>query len=138
LISVKARCDALWSCSSKPRAAKAEDYTEGCDECSIQSYRDDCGAAGADGRFGAGGTGRAEEGKAIAQRWCAACHQVSPEQTTASADVGSFMTVAEMRATTSDLAALEGFLADSHPVMPDMSLTRQEIRDLVAYIGSLK
>jgi len=82
--------------------------------------------------------GRVEEGKAIAQRWCAACHQVSPEQITASADVPSFMTIAEMRATPSALAALEGFLADPHPVMPDMSLTRQEISDLVAYIGSLK
>ena len=82
--------------------------------------------------------GRAGEGKAIGQRWCAACHQVSPEQTTASADVPSFMTIAQMRATPSALAALEGFLADPHPVMPDMSLTRQEIRDLVAYIGSLK
>ena len=82
--------------------------------------------------------GHAEEGKAIAERWCAACHQVSPEQTTASADVPSFMTIAQMRATPSALAALEGFLADPHPVMPDMSLTRQEIRDLVAYIGSLK
>ena len=82
--------------------------------------------------------GQAEQGKAIAERWCAACHQVSPEQTTASADVPSFMTIAQMRATPSALAALQGFLADPHPVMPDMSLTRQEIRDLVAYIGSLK
>ena len=82
--------------------------------------------------------GQAEQGKAIAERWCAACHQVSPEQTIASADVPSFMTIARMQATPDDLAALEGFLADPHPVMPDMSLTRQEIRDLVAYIGSLK
>ena len=82
--------------------------------------------------------GRGEVGKAIGQRWCAACHQVSPEQTTASADVPSFMTIAQMRATPSALAALEGFLADPHPVMPVMSLTRQEIADLVAYIGSLK
>ena len=82
--------------------------------------------------------GHAAEGKAIAQRWCAACHQVSSEQTTASADVSSFMTIAQMRATSSALAALEGFLADPHPLMPDMSLTRQEISDLVAYIGSLK
>lgn len=80
---------------------------------------------------------RPEVGKIIGQRWCAACHQVSPEQTTANADVPSFMTIAEMRATPSALAALEGFLADPHPVMPDMSLTRQEISDLVAYIGSL-
>lgn len=82
--------------------------------------------------------GDAAEGKAIAQRWCAACHQVSAEQITASADVPSFMTIRQMRATPNALAALEGFLADPHPVMPDMSLTRQEIRDLVAYIGSLK
>ena len=82
--------------------------------------------------------GRPEEGKVIAQRWCAICHQVSPEQTVTSADVPSFMMIAEMRATPSALAALEGFLADPHPVMPDMSLTRQEISDLVAYIGSLK
>jgi len=82
--------------------------------------------------------GRAGEGKAIGERWCAACHQVSPEQTTASADVPSFMTISQMRSSPSALAALEGFLADPHPVMPDMSLTRQEIADLVAYIGSLK
>ena len=81
--------------------------------------------------------GRAGEGKAIAERWCAAWHQVSPEQTRASADVPSFMTVVEMRASPGDLVALEGFLADPHPVMPDMSLTRQEIRDIVAYISSL-
>jgi hypothetical protein len=48
------------------------------------------------------------------------------------------MTIGQMRTTPSALAALEGFLADPHPVMPDMSLTRQEIKDLVAYIGSLK
>jgi mono/diheme cytochrome c family protein len=81
--------------------------------------------------------GRVEVGKAIGQRWCAACHQVSPEQAVANADVPSFMTIAQMRASPSALAALEGFLADPHPVMPDMSLTRQEISDLVAYIGSL-
>ncbi|WP_224008204.1 hypothetical protein [Aureimonas sp. SA4125] len=33
---------------------------------------------------------------------------------------------------------LAGFLADPHPVMADMSLTRQEIDDLVAYIASLR
>ena len=37
-----------------------------------------------------------------------------------------------------DLAPLAALLSDEHPPMPDMSLTRQEIRDLVAYIGSLR
>ncbi len=75
-------------------------------------------------------------GRAIAERWCAACHIVSPEQTSGSADVLTFMTIAEQ--SEEDLASLEAFLADPHPVMPDMSLTRQEIRDIAAYIGSLR
>ena len=33
---------------------------------------------------------------------------------------------------------LDAFLADPHPPMPDMSLTRQEIRDLRAYVESLR
>jgi hypothetical protein len=32
---------------------------------------------------------------------------------------------------------LSSFLTDPHPKMPDMSLTRAEIADLVAYIRSL-
>jgi hypothetical protein len=27
---------------------------------------------------------------------------------------------------------------DPHPIMPDMNLTRSEIADIVAYIGTLK
>lgn len=79
--------------------------------------------------------GNAKRGRAIADRWCAACHLVSPEQVEASADVLSFMSVAE--ASAGDLGWLSGFLADPHPVMPDMSLTRREIQDLVAYFESL-
>lgn len=80
--------------------------------------------------------GDATAGRAIAERWCAACHIVSPEQTSGSADVLTFMTIAKQAG--NDLGPLRLFLADPHPVMPDMSLTRQEIRDLVAYIGSLR
>ncbi|MYZ49353.1 c-type cytochrome [Propylenella binzhouense] len=102
------------------------------------------------GRFGAGvsafllvactgGTalaaGNAERGGTIAGRWCASCHLVGPGQTSASADVPTFAAVAAR--SKGELGWLEGFLADPHPAMPDMSLTRQEIRDLAAYIGSL-
>ncbi|HDZ74812.1 MAG TPA: c-type cytochrome [Aurantimonas coralicida] len=80
--------------------------------------------------------GDAAIGRAIAERWCAACHIVSPEQTSGSADVLTFMTIAEQA--DEDRGSLKAFLADPHPVMPDMSLTRQEIRDIVAYIGSLR
>jgi mono/diheme cytochrome c family protein len=83
----------------------------------------------------AAAAGDAERGGEIADRWCAACHLVSPEQTRASADVPSFMAIAER--SEGDLGWLTAFLADPHPVMPDMSLTRQEIQDLVAYFESL-
>ena len=80
--------------------------------------------------------GNAERGQEIAERWCAACHLVSPEQERASADVPTFMSIAQ--GSQGDLGWLEAFLADPHPVMPDMSLTRQEIQDLVAYFDSLR
>jgi mono/diheme cytochrome c family protein len=74
-----------------------------------------------------------DHGKIIAQRWCAACHDVSLGQKQASADVPSFFYVARHM----DRRDLTSFLTDPHPKMPDMSLTRQEIDDLTAYIRSL-
>ncbi|HEY9058611.1 MAG TPA: c-type cytochrome [Aurantimonas sp.] len=79
--------------------------------------------------------GDAAAGRAIAERWCAACHIVSPEQTSGNADVLTFMTIAKQA--DDELGSLKVFLADPHPVMPDMSLTGQEIRDIAAYIASL-
>ena len=69
-------------------------------------------------------------GHAIATRWCAACHLIAPEQTQAKADAPPFATLA--RTTTG--AALRAFLANPYPRMPDMSLSRDEIADLVAFI----
>ena len=77
------------------------------------------------------------EGRKIAERWCAACHQVSEEQNTANTEAPAFANIAKKYPDDDGLAALAAFLADPHPVMPDMSLTRREIGDLVAYIGSL-
>lgn len=78
----------------------------------------------------------AASGRAIAERWCSACHLVVPDQRTATAGVPPFAEIARRHAGATGM--LEGFLADPHPPMPDLSLTRQEIRDLVAYIGSLR
>ena len=74
-----------------------------------------------------------DHGKVIAQRWCAACHDVAAGQKQASADVPSFFYVARHM----DKRDLTSFLTDPHPKMPDMSLTRQEIDDLTAYIRTL-
>jgi mono/diheme cytochrome c family protein len=76
----------------------------------------------------------AAHGATVAKRWCASCHVVASEQRTAVADAPSFADVARRRA---DDHALADFLADPHPKMPDMHLSRGEIADIVAYIRSL-
>ena len=72
-------------------------------------------------------------GERLAKRWCAECHVVAPDQTSAKADVPSFADVAS-RKTAKQIAA---FLTDPHPKMPDMNLSRDETADLAAYIKTL-
>jgi mono/diheme cytochrome c family protein len=72
----------------------------------------------------------AGKGETIAVRWCAACHVVAPGQKQAKADAPPFAAIAAKR-TYEDLRV---FLANPYPRMPDMSLTRDEIADLVAFI----
>jgi mono/diheme cytochrome c family protein len=76
----------------------------------------------------------AARGKIIAKRWCAACHVVAPDQTLASSDAPTFAAIARRHEGANKLRA---FLADPHPKMPDMNLSRSEIADIVAYIGRL-
>lgn len=78
----------------------------------------------------------AEQGEIIAKRWCASCHVVAPGQLLAASDAPSFASIAE--SSEGDFDWLAAFLADPHPPMPAMSLTRQEIRDLGAYLASLR
>ena len=80
--------------------------------------------------------GDVQNGREIAERWCAACHDVSSEQRSGNPDVPSFVAIA--RSSAEDAGRLEHFLTDPHPVMPNMNLTREEIRDIVAYILSLR
>jgi mono/diheme cytochrome c family protein len=82
------------------------------------------------------GWGDAAAGKAMAERWCAECHMVAPDQQRTIVDVPTFMDIAQR--VNGDFAVIEGFLIDPHPAMPDMSLTRQEIRDLIAYFATLR
>jgi len=81
--------------------------------------------------------GFADEGEEIARQWCSECHVVAEDQTSANAAAPSFAAIAEKYGK-DGMGALAAFLADPHPLMPDMSLTRQEIRDLVAYIESFQ
>jgi mono/diheme cytochrome c family protein len=78
--------------------------------------------------------GEAQKGAVIAKRWCASCHVVAKDQTSAVADAPSFFDIAQRR---TDRKALSNFLVDPHPPMPDMHLSRKEIDDIVTYIRSL-
>jgi mono/diheme cytochrome c family protein len=80
--------------------------------------------------------GMASAGLDIATRWCAPCHRVSPDQPNANVDVPGFAEIAAR--SPDDYAWLAPFLADPHPPMPNFSLTRQEIANLIAYISSLR
>jgi mono/diheme cytochrome c family protein len=79
--------------------------------------------------------GNADNGKTLAQRWCAACHVVSSEQRQASAAVPTFASIARQPGFNAEKLAF--FLLDPHPKMPNMSLTRREASDLAAYIATL-
>jgi mono/diheme cytochrome c family protein len=75
-------------------------------------------------------------GLALAKRWCASCHVVSPEQQRASADVPPFATIA--RSPNFDARHLAYFLLNPHPKMPDLPLSRAAADDIAAYIATLK
>ena len=74
------------------------------------------------------------KGEAIAKRWCASCHLVAADQARATTDVPSFAAIARKK---DGARRLDAFLYAPHPKMPDMSLTREEVADLVGYIRSL-
>jgi mono/diheme cytochrome c family protein len=82
--------------------------------------------------------GQVPEGREIALRWCASCHQVSDDQAIVNAQAPAFASIAGKFTGEDGITALAAFLTDPHPVMPDMSLSRREIADLVAFIGSLE
>ena len=78
----------------------------------------------------------AQKGLTLAQRWCATCHVVSSEQSKGTDAAPSFQTLA--RRADFNAEKLAFFLLDPHPIMPNMSLTRDEARDITAYIARLR
>jgi mono/diheme cytochrome c family protein len=74
-------------------------------------------------------------GKRVAERWCASCHLVSPDQRQASADAPAFAVIG--RQPDFDAGRLALFLLAPHPPMPNMALTRDEAAEIAAYIRSL-
>jgi mono/diheme cytochrome c family protein len=80
---------------------------------------------------------RVDSGEQIAKTWCAGCHVVGRgEQKFTNDATPSFVSIAQMKTTTA--TGLEVFLSTPHTKMPDYTLTREEIRNVSAYIMSLK
>jgi mono/diheme cytochrome c family protein len=77
----------------------------------------------------------ANHGRALARRWCATCHVVAARQQRPTGEAPPFATIAKRRDFNS--TRLTNFLLDPHPMMPNMSLTRTEAADIVAYIATL-
>ena len=75
------------------------------------------------------------QGEKLAKRWCAACHVVSADQMQGADNVPAFASIAKLPDFSAEKIAQ--FLMDPHPKMPDMQLTRDEAKDLGAYIASL-
>jgi mono/diheme cytochrome c family protein len=76
-------------------------------------------------------------GRIIANTWCSSCHLVEADESrTVLADVPTFTAIA--RRLPSDAEVLAAFIIDPHPPMPDLGLSRKDIRDVLAYIATLK
>ena len=76
-------------------------------------------------------------GRAFADRWCIACHEVAPEvREPSGVEAPTFQQAADDPAVTE--AALRAFFQTPHQNMPDVQPTPQEKDDLIAYILSLK
>lgn len=81
--------------------------------------------------------GDAAHGRVIAETWCSNCHLVAQDENrTVLADIPPFTSIA--RRLPSDVDVLAAFIANPHPPMPDLGLSRQDIRDVLAYIATLK
>jgi mono/diheme cytochrome c family protein len=78
-----------------------------------------------------------EAGAEYAKQVCAACHAVLPnEQLSPLAEAPTFQSVADTPGMTE--YALSVWLQSSHPTMPNIVLEPDDMRNVIAYIRSLK
>ncbi len=79
----------------------------------------------------------AGRGKAVAERLCASCH-LMPQRSTTRAPVGipSFDEIANKPKQTA--GRIRAILIKPHTPMPNISLTRMEIEDIISYLDRLR
>ena len=82
------------------------------------------------------GGGVVANGRVLAMTWCSACHLVPGGRQATVVDVPTFQSLAQRLPTDTDV--LSAFIANPHPPMPNLNLGRQDIRDILAYIASLR
>ena len=75
-------------------------------------------------------------GQAIAKTWCSNCHSTAARDAAARDGVPTLLSIAQMPSTTE--IALAAFLTTPHGRMPNFGLTRAEIKNVSAYILSLR
>ena len=77
------------------------------------------------------------KGHAVAETLCAGCHLIERQTAGAvTADVPSFAAIANKDGQT--MEAVAGRIVIPHPPMPAIALSREEIRNVVAYIMTLR
>lgn len=76
----------------------------------------------------------AVRGKALAGRWCGACHLVQLRLTTI--DPPTFSAIAKDPSKTPEY--LRNFFASPHKDMPPIQLTALQVEDIIAYLGTMK
>jgi len=96
------------------------------------------GLAAAAGSAGAQSVpGDVSRGRELAERLCTNCHNVKVEQTgPVRTDVPGFPSIANRPGVTAEMLA--GRIIIPHPAMPGVQLTVRELREIIAYILSLK
>jgi mono/diheme cytochrome c family protein len=81
--------------------------------------------------------GEPQGGLKVARTLCASCHLIGePPNSATPADVPSFASIANRPNQSSE--KLSNWLVEPHVPMPNLHLTRKEIRDLAAYIMTLR
>lgn len=76
-----------------------------------------------------------DAGKRLTQQWCTGCHVVGGSNRGTDA-APSLPALAEQKG--KDPQWVKTWLADPHPPMPNLNLSRQQIDDISAYLASLQ
>jgi mono/diheme cytochrome c family protein len=75
-------------------------------------------------------------GESLAEKWCSQCHGVRPDRLGPNLSAPTFSELAAEASITED--SLRALLRSSHETMPQITLTPDEMDDIVGYILSLK